>query len=446
MQADTSYAVISEINISGNNRTKASIINRELTFKMGDTLAKALLPQLLQRSRNNVFNTNLFLTTDITTELIEDNRVVVNIVVKERWYLLVLPILFLADRNFNEWWYERDRDLRRLTYGIQVRHFNLSGNNDQLALRAYGGFIPFVSISYDRPYIDRRQRMGVNGSIFFSTQRTMPFRTWEDKLDFIESEDLNRQSWGATIDYTIRNALYHTHTLSLAYTSTTVSDTILALNSNYFLTEGNTQSFAQFRYTYRFDKRDNRQYALNGDLLVAGIAKFGLNQKSNVNQLNVAAVYTRYFPIQGKFYADVTLSGKVSFPKLQPYTLTTGLGFRNNLVRGYELYVIDGQNYGLLRTNLKYQVLNQTFDLKRFIKIKQFSTLPIAAYFNAYGDAGYVKNYFPEFSNTSLGNRFLLGGGLGMDIVTWYDTAARINYSFNQLGERKLFFSIVRTL
>lgn len=446
VQADTSYVVVTDIAISGNSRTKASIISRELTFKVGDTLSTVFLPEIIKRSRNNVFNTNLFLTTEVTTNNTAENGVVINVTVKERWYLLVLPILFLADRNFNEWWYERERDLRRLTYGVQIRHFNLTGNNDQLALRAYGGFIPFISLSYNRPYIDRRQRMGINGGIFFSTQRTMPFRTWEDKLDFIDTDQLMRQRWGANIEYTLRNALYHTHSLYAGYTSTAVADTILSLNPNYFLNEENTQRYMQFRYTYRYDKRDNIQYALKGDLLVAGISKFGINRNSDVDQLSLAAVYTRFFPIKGKLFGDVTLSGKVSAPQLQPYTLTTGLGFRNNLVRGYDLYVIDGQNYGLVRTNLKYQLLNQTFDLKRFIKIKQFSTLPIAAYLNTYADAGYVKNYFPEFSNTSLGNRFLIGGGVGLDIISWYNTAGRISYSFNQLGESKLFFSIVRTL
>jgi hypothetical protein len=181
-------------------------------------------------------------------------------------------------------------------------------------------------------------------------------------------------------------------------------------------------------------------------LLIAGVSKFGISKNSDVNQLNLAAAYTKYFPVVGKFYSDVSVSGKLSLPRLQPYTLTSGLGFRNSLVRGYELYVIDGQNYGLLRTNLKYQLLNRTFDLKRLVKIKQFSTLPVAAYMTTYLDIGYVKNYFPEFSNTSLGNKPLVGGGVGMDIVTWYDTIGRLNYSFNQLGENKFFFSFVRNL
>jgi outer membrane protein assembly factor BamA len=445
-QTDSTIKVVREVRIEGNVRTHASIINREFTFETGDTLATALLPDILKRCQSNIFNTNLFITVDVNAAEILNNEIIVTVTVKERWYLLVLPVLFLSDRNFNEWWYERGRDLRRLTYGIQGKHFNLTGKADQLALKAYGGFIPYFEASYSRPYIDKKQRMGISTGIFYSTQRTMAFRTQRDKLKFLNTDERVRQRWGGYIQYTLRNDLYHTHSVYLGYSNVTVADTIRKLNANYFLNEGNSQRYTQLSYTYRFDKRDNRQYALSGHLLAAGVSKFGIGKKSDVNQLNMAAAYTKYFPVVGKLYGDVSMSGKVSFPRLQPYTLTTGLGFRNTLVRGYELYVIDGQDYGLLRTNLKYQLLNRTFDLKRLIKVKQFSTLPVAAYMTTYLDVGYVKNYFPEFSNTSLGNKPLVGGGIGMDIVTWYDTIGRLNYSFNQLGENKFFFSFVRNL
>jgi outer membrane protein assembly factor BamA len=446
VQPDSSVRVIREVRIEGNARTNTSIIERELPFGVGDTLDTSVIPGVLARCQSNVFNTNLFITVDVNATEASESEIIVTVTVKERWYLLVLPIVFLSDRNFNEWWYERDRDLRRLTYGVQARHFNLTGKADQLALKVYGGFVPYFEASYSRPYIDKKQRMGVSTGVFYSTQRTMAFRTQQDKLEFLNTDEQVRQRWGGYFQYTLRNDLYHTHSLYVGYNNATVADTVIKLNPNYLLNEGRNQRYAQFSYTYRFDKRDNRQYALDGHLFAAGISKFGISKNSDVNQLNIAAAYTWFFPISGKLYGDVSASGKLSLPKLQPYTLTAGLGFRNALVRGYELYVIDGQDYGLVRTNLKYQLLNRTFDLKRFVKIKQFGTLPVAAYMTAYLDIGYVKNYFPEFSNTSLGNKPLVGGGVGMDIVTWYDTIGRLNYSFNQLGENKFFFSIVRNL
>ena len=38
-----------------------------------------------------------------------------------------------------------------------------------------------------------------------------------------------------------------------------------------------------------------------------------------------------------------------------------------------------------------------------------------------------------------LNNRLLYSGGFGIDILTLYDINLRIEYSFNQLGEKGLF-------
>lgn len=441
-----STVIVKEIIIEGNARTNASIIQREMTLAVGDSVLIAELSSKMERSRNNIFNRNLFITVSVSEAQRFDNQVVVKVVVKERWFLLIVPVFYLADRNFNEWWYDRGRDLRRVTYGIQMQHINLTGNADELTVKAYGGFIPYAELAYNRPYVDKRKRMGVGGKFFYSTQRSMPFRTWNDKLDFITTEDRMRERWGGFVEYNLRNALYHAHSVSVGFNSSTVADTILALNNNYFFNDGNTQRYFSLSYSYTFDKRDNRQYALKGKVFAVQATKFGLSKQDDVNQFSITSQYFWYFPIAGKFYGDINLRGKLSLPRLQPYTTTNGLGFRNNLVRGYDLYVIDGQDYGLIKSNVKYQVLNRVFDLSRYMKIKQFNTLPIAAYLSSFADVGYVKNYYPEFSNSRLGNRSLLGYGIGLDVVTWYDTIGRFNYSFNHLGERKFFFTIVRTL
>ena len=246
-----------EVRIEGNIRTDASVIERELTFNVRDTLTTVLLKNTLARCKSNIFNTNLFITVDVNAVEFSENEIDVIVTVKERWYLLVLPVLFLSDRNFNEWWYERNRDLRRLTYGVQAKHFNLTGKSDQLALKVYGGFVPYFEASYARPYIDKRQRMGVSAGVFYSTQRTMVFRTQQDKLEFFNTDERVRQRWGGYFQYTLRNALYHTHSVYLGYNNVTVADTIINLNPNYFLNEGNNQRYAKLSYTYRFDKRDN---------------------------------------------------------------------------------------------------------------------------------------------------------------------------------------------
>ena len=58
-----------------------------------------------------------------------------------------------------------------------------------------------------------------------------------------------------------------------------------------------------------------------------------------------------------------------------------------------------------------------------------------------YLDAGYVRNNNATIDNT-LSNKFLYTGGVGIDVVTSYDFVFRVEYSFNQLGEKGLFLHI----
>lgn len=440
----TDLLCVRSVNIQGNDRTKDDIIFREMTFKLGNLYQRADLDIELERTRQNIFNLDLFISTTIKVEEI-DSDVNLTIVVKERLYLLPLPIFFLADRSFNEWWYDRGRDLRRTTYGVQLNHSNLTGNADELRLKTYFGFVPYYEISYNRPYIDRRQRMGLQVGAFFSTQKTLAYRTWNDKLDFFNSEDRTRQRFGAFVEYSLRNALYHSHKIRTGFTDIQISDTIKVLNENYLGANGNELKYGYLTYEYQYNKVDNFQYPLTGQRLLARVSKYGLGIAKDVNQLDILARYQRFFKLKPRLFFDFSLSGKISFPQLQLYPLVRGLGFGSQLVRGYQLNVIDGQQYALLRTNFKYKVFEKEFNLSKILKIKQFNSLPISSFMKVFADAGAVRNFYPELSNSTLSNKLLLGGGIGMDIVTFYNTSFDINYSFNQIGNGRLFFTARRS-
>jgi outer membrane protein assembly factor BamA len=272
----------------------------------------------------------------------------------------------------------------------------------------------------------------------------MAYRTWNDKLDFFVSEKRMRERKGAIFELRLRNALYHFHAINLGYTNTTIADTISKLNPQYFGQRNVNQQVFSFAYDYRFDQRDNRQYPLRGKLLYTQFNNYYI--KKGYNQANLYGLFSYFLPLRKSFFLESSLRAKISSPQKQNYPLISGLGFSTNLVRGYELYVIDGQNYGLWKNTLKFEILKREFNLKKIIKIPQFSTLPLAIYPNTYFDVGYLKNYYPIYSNSKLSNKLLKGGGIGLDIVTWYNSNVKVYYSVNQMGEKKFFFGISRDL
>lgn len=440
----TGNVIVGDITVEGNHRTRTGIIMREMAIRRDDTLTTESLKEKLEIDRRKVVNTNLFVTVDLLTKANPDSvHTDIRIVVKERWYFIMLPVFQLADRNFNEWWYERKRDLSRTTYGVYLSYGNVTGRADKLRFLAEFGFIPKFELAYTLPYIDKAQKTGITIGTSYSINKNTAFRTWRDKLQYLSSEEINRERFYTYVSLTRRNKYYTFHSIDLRWSYLTISDTIAKLNPNYLLNGDKRQRYFQLTYTYSYDKRDNAQYALQGQTAGVQISKTGLLPSDDVNTLYLYGSYRKFIPLGKKWFFNTNARGRISFPKRQPYTQTVGLGYRNDLVRGYELYVIDGQDYALIKNELKYKL----FSIQKhfsFIPVRQFNTIPLAAYINTFADAGYVKNSYPEFSNTKLGNSTLYGAGAGLDLVTFYNIVARFNVTLNGLGERRFFFNLAR--
>jgi outer membrane protein assembly factor BamA len=73
LKADT-FAVVHEIKIHGNDKTKDKIILRELDFLVGDSLSKSLLNERLELNRRKIMNTNLFVHVELKPIFNEKNQ------------------------------------------------------------------------------------------------------------------------------------------------------------------------------------------------------------------------------------------------------------------------------------------------------------------------------------------------------------------------------------
>ena len=440
---------INNISVEGNYRTRTTIILREMALEPGDRLTEKELVERIEIDRRKIVNTNLFVTVDVVyfPDPQDSSLVNIRVVVKERWYFVVLPVFQLADRNFNEWWYDRNRDFRRTTYGMYLSYKNLTGRADRLNLEANFGFVPRYQISYSVPYIDKAQKTGITTGMSYTTNKTLPYRTWEDKLDFFNSENLNRERFLTFVSLTRRNKFYGFHGLDLRWNYLQLSDTLTRLNPNYLLGARKEQHYFQLTYTYSYDRRDNVQYPLRGYRYGIQASKLGLLPSDNVNQSFLYGWANRYVPLgeKDRWFYNSGITARVSAPVLQPYAQTVGLGYRLNLVRGYELYVIDGQHFFLWDNELKFKLFDFTKTLP-WLPVRQFNTIPLTAYLNTFADLGYVRNYYPELSNTRLGNKLLAGAGVGFDVVTFYNMVFRFNYTINGLGQDRFFFQIGRVL
>jgi len=443
LQDADSMLVIKKINIFGNNQTKTPIILRELDLVEGDSIKKLDLDKRLDLNRRKLINTNLFVTVEIKTVQTIDNQIIIDLKLLEQWYVLGYPIFQIIDRNYAEWW-QRGADLTRTTYGIDLIHGNFRGRAERINLRLETGFTQRIDFGYRVPYMDKAQKTGAGFSLSYLTNKNLAFKSFYDTLFYFKSpSDILRKRFSGAIFLKKRVGFYDFHTLELRYNSNSIADTIAKLNPDYFLNSRTAQKYFQLSYYFNYDFRDNVAYPLRGRRYELIINKLGILPNDDINQLEVAGGYSWYRPITKKLFYGLNLRAKISFPEKQSFYNTRGLGYFQELVRGYELYVVDGNSFFLARNNLKYQLLNRKIHFK-FLKIKQFNTVPIGIYPNVFLDYGYVQSFNTIESRSRLANRSLYGGGFGLDVVTYYNLVVRFNYSFNDRKERNFVFSIGR--
>ncbi|MFN8354922.1 MAG: BamA/TamA family outer membrane protein [Spirosomataceae bacterium] len=442
--SDSSFVVIQHIQLVGNHQTKSSIILRELDLHEGDTLRIAEAEERLEKDRRKVFNTNLFLSVKLSLTNQVAQTADLQVEVKEQWFIFPFPVFRFADRNFNEWLFQRGADLSRSIYGVNFRHRNFRGRAEELRLNLEFGFAQFFEFFYRIPYLNKSQKTGVTFGVSYSDTKNLAYRTDLDKLTYLKSDDVLRKRFYANVLFRRRSKFYDFQYLELRYTNTNLADTVARfLNPNYFLNGSTNQRFWQLSYTYTYDFRDKAQYPLRGHYLFLQANKYGLLTSDDLNQLDLLGRYSIYRPLGDKWFFQSTVGAKLSFPQHQPFSQTRGLGYGQDLVRGYELYAIDGQSYAYVRNTLRWQWINTAYDLK-FLKIKQFNSFPLEVFPNLFVDAGQVWNGYAEMANSKLSNKFLIGGGVGLDFVMWYNAVMRLNYSFNAKGESGFRFNLLR--
>ncbi len=434
---DTTRAVIvTEILFDGNKLTKERILLREMSFKAGDKLYWSNLRAALEQSSNNLMNLELFNFVEAEPIPVGEGEVLVLFTLQERWYIYPVPIFEIAETNFNTWW--ENRELRWLNYGISVKHKNFRGLNQNLAFMARFGYTRRFSASYSIPNLNKKQTLGLELAAGYFENNELVWNTFgNERLFYNNPEDKARRWFEYRAGLTYRENIFTRHTLNLSFHDVTVNDTVPVLNPEYLPSPGSRAQFLRVSYNLSFDNRDYRRYPLRGILLYAHFQQDGLGliNRDGFNLFTTQASYRHHHKLSDRWYVAHALTGKVNWSR-PPYYLVNALGY-GHFVRGYEMFVIDGTRFGLLQSNLKYEVLKpKTISLP--MMPSQFSETFIAVYANLFFDAGYVHG--PLFADVnSLVNEYLYSMGLGLDVVSYYDKVMRVEGSINGLGRAAVF-------
>lgn len=432
---DSSYLVVRNILVAGNKQTRTSIILREISTVPGDTIYLHDLAATLEERRKQLLNTSLFL--NVTTNVKNWNGDEADLVfeVWERWYTFAYPIFKLADRNFNQWWVEKNHSLSRVNIGVSGTQENLTGRNDALNAALQFGYTQRFALQYTVPYIDKHFRHGLGIIASYNRNREVNDSTSLNKQQFFRKDEFLRQVYMVGLSYSYRRAINTRHQVFVNYNYEKVADSVAIINPNY-LGKGRTRvRFMDITYRLTYIKADSWVYPLKGVSIQAEVGKRGIPPLDDVDDFHFKLNMAKYWQLKPKTFAALGIRSMVKFSNEQPYINQQALGYHDDYLRGLEYYVIDGTSFAILKSTLRQELVS--FKVKLPIVPKKFNTVPVRIFAKAFGDAGYAHNKFP--GNSFLNDRFLYTGGVGFDIVSFYDTCLRIEYSFNQLGQKGLF-------
>ncbi len=433
--------IIRRIIISGNKITKPRIITREMKFREHDTLSIRDFEAAMVISRQNIFNTGLFNFVTVDVAVVDSSRLVdVKVSVLERWYIWPIPLLELSERNFNVWW--ETRNFSKLTYGMDFTINNMRGRNETLRLLAHFGYNQLYGFTYKIPYVNRSQTIGIGVGGGIELHHELAVETINNKpVNEKDSSSYLKKILYGYAEMQLRPSFHSTHTFRLTYNYYFFGGNIVAI-PGFSMVSSSHQQFVTVSYYFRNDHRDAAYFPLTGyclDLEVNHSIPYETAHNSYIR-----GNFRKYWKMADRVFFGTGILGKVSFEKTQPYYLQRGLGFGQDFVRGYEYYVIDGQQIALWKNDLRFALISPRVVKIGFIKTTKFNTIPFAVYIDLFSDIGYVYNYqqrLPEFQsmNNTLQNQLLGGVGLGLDLTTYYDIVIRIEGSMNRMGQTGFF-------
>ncbi len=436
--------VIKEITIEGNKKTKDYIILQECPIKKGDTIAIENIDEKLAFAKSRIIGLGLFVEVDNNIIDWEDNHeVTLHIKVKESWYFYVFPIIELVDRNFNVWWQDHNRSLKRINYGVEARIKNTTGHNDNFYLNFQTGYNTEFSLKYSRPNITPKSYTGFEISTRYKTFDEVNYISENDKQAFFAFDSRGERAFvSRTIDFALtrRKHLFWRHKLGVKYDQNTYNPLVRdSLNTNLITGLDNELKTFHLYYQAKFNNTDIFQYPLSGWIVQFDIRKQGLGIFKDENLLPVEFFVAYFHKISPKISASISQKARINLLNNElSYNNAKSIGYGSSSVRGYERKTVEARHHWVGKWSINYSLFDKTMNLGKLMPISAFKAIPIRSYFATFVDMGYGY-YDLDVPSNRLPNTLLIGYGVSLDFVVYNDFVFRFNYSFDREGNSGLF-------
>jgi hypothetical protein len=420
------------------------VILREFDLEPGDTLSQQELNDIMAQSKARLESTFLFTRCQILQipDSVLLNHCRIQVIVIENWFVYPYFIFELADRNLNVWIREQDVSLSRANIGLGITHLNLSGKKDRLKFRGHSGYTRKAELLYELPYLVGR--FGISAHIAIADQKELAYRTFLNKPLFYrtDSEDVvfSSAKFSFSIHYRPSATLFHT--LKFDQQIVKIHPDIAQFVNKQFLGGGRTSvTVPSIEYVLRWDKTVYPIYPLGGYRAELRLKKEGFSSGADLNTLSTVVQGELYTRLWSKvFLAQKMKLRKHLLSQSLPYFFQQGIGYKEDKLTGYDLYVLDGRDFFLVNQALKWQLADRDIFLSGYFP-EAFRKMNLKTFFRFSLDIAYARD--PVFgAQNPYSNSWQVGYGPGLDVLMYHTMSCSLTYGVTRFGFHHWYFDV----
>ncbi|HEX2984830.1 MAG TPA: POTRA domain-containing protein [Ignavibacteriales bacterium] len=401
--------IADSIYITGNNKTDADIILREMTFAAGDSVNM----EILNYNKERIYSLSLFNIVRVESDTSAGINII-NVKVEESWYIYAIPF---ADY--------RENTLGKSTYGIYFTYKNFRGRNETIKTKFSFGYDPSFQLFYNNPRLIPKENISSTLEFVIGSAGNKSYIA-----ENIFGDEFSYKYGKLYLSLGKRFDLFNWVFLALGYEhyeSPEYKDSLITVSG------GRVDRMPSVGVSYVFDSRDLAQFPENGVYFGLSVYQKGLGF-NDINHTIAAFDLRQYKKLIGNLGGKWRLGSRFTFGEKIPYYDRSYLGFGDK-IRGYYSKDFEGKHYTISSIEFKYPILKEwRFSLNIPPIPQSLTTLRIGLYLTAFGDAGTT---YDDFESLTL-SKFYSGYGGGFAILFLPHNSLRVEYGFNEFAKGEL--------
>lgn len=406
-----SYGIVDTIIVLGNEKTKESVILREMTLKPG----MEATPELVEFDRSRIYSIGLFTRVDISVVPF-DGRNVLIVDVNERWYIIPLPLFGF-----------RDGDPKKPYYGAGILHNNFRGLNQKLFGSIVFGYNPSLVFQFSDPWIDREHDLFFSGSLSYFRVRN------RSAVAIVNTSNFDELHYDINASLGKRFSLYNTAGINLGFQIVEVTEHRPGRTVN----PNGSDKFIYGTLSFTHDSRDLRDYSTKGTFASVYVTKYGFGE-AMLSFTRIGADVRRFTPLPLDFTLATRGFGSVVSGGMIPTYARSYFGYGER-VRGFFKDVLEGENIAGASAELRWPLLKPRVIHFSAIDIPQeFAVWRFGISLELFADAG--TTWF-RGEKLSL-SRIASGYGGGIVFLLPYDIVMRTEYARNKFRRGQFIFDL----